>query len=180
MTWCQSDINAICDVAVCYSSSAEIWVAGTDVSCTHWSPSNAQAGHRTMLKFTYYISSFTRRDIILYRGYRRRRFTSIFLLLLWHHAIITREFSFVPLALLSWAATLVHWMLLSSLPPTLHVFLLSMEEMPGPWERGSCSAAPVFKTVCFGHGMFVQHFSHIRWDTPFEPLLWSWLNAGSL
>lgn len=31
---------------------------------------------------------------------------------------------------------------------------LSMAETPAPQERGSCSAAPVFKTICFGHGMF--------------------------
>lgn len=25
---------------------------------------------------------------------------------------------------------------------------------------------PFLKTICFGHGMCVQRFSHIRWDTP--------------
>lgn len=25
---------------------------------------------------------------------------------------------------------------------------------------------PFLKTICFGHGMCVQWFSHIRWDTP--------------
>ena len=50
-------------------------------------------------------------------------------------------------------------------PPPSTSFLKHRGDARPP-EGGSCSAAPVFKTICFGHGMFTQHFSHIRWDAP--------------
>lgn len=56
-------------------------------------------------------------------------------------------------------------------------------------ERAHVQLAPFFRTICFGHGMFVQHFSHFCWDSPTAPPpspslskpelnalpLWSWV-----
>jgi len=54
-------------------------------------------------------------------------------------------------------------------PPSLRRPFAAFFEHRGdarPPEAGSCSAARVFKTICFGHGMSSQHFSRIRRDAP--------------
>lgn len=60
--------------------------------------------------------------------------------------------------------------LLLPCPPTL-VRSFFKRGRARPLEEGSCSAAPIFKTFCFGHGMFSRlFFSHPQRRSP-ESLL---------
>lgn len=118
----------------------------------------------------------------------------LYFLIIWHPAFISKcllppklRFSSsllnpscsVP-TLLSTGKILGHWAALFSLLPPLLTSVLKGEGDAVPPERGSCSAAPVFKTICFGHGMSAQYFSHIRRDAPSSrrwSLYWSRIPA---
>lgn len=134
-----------------YRSSAEIWVLldGRQLYILIAVQRTGRESHSA--EVTYYINSFASRDIVLYPGYCRRGFTSIFFFFFVYFAASlapcmssSQENSVLRHSRFCLKLTRALNASLSSLPPTLHLFLISAEEMPAPWERGSCSAAPIF------------------------------------
>lgn len=107
------------------------------------------------LKSTLYQVIY-RANMVLNQGYHRQKLARKNILSL----------LFLSLFSLKW------WLSRTECPPR--------RRYQAPGEGGSCSAAPVFKTICLGSwNVCPTLVSHPLRHYP-EPLLWSWLSTGSL